>query len=130
MLLTHPDHKMSPFRHLVLKRLNISSHYLHVSKECYFIHICIISIIFCIKRFISFTFTFTFMHLADAFIQSDLQCIIHGYTFFYQYVCSLGIEPTTFALLTQCSTTEPQEHLCEDSNVIDIRLIFCLKAMI
>ncbi len=35
------------------------------------------------------------MHLADAFIQSDLQCIqaIH---FFFQYVCSLGIEPTTF----------------------------------
>ncbi len=26
-----------------------------------------------------------------------------------QYVCSLGIEPMTFALLTQCSTTEPQE---------------------
>ncbi len=45
---------------------------------------------------------FTFMHLADAFIQSDLQCIqvIH---FFCQYMCSLGIEPTTFALLTQCS---------------------------
>ncbi len=43
------------------------------------------------------TFTFTFMHLADAFIQSDLQCIqaIHFF-FFYQYVCSLGIEPTTF----------------------------------
>ncbi len=34
--------------------------------------------------------------------------VIH---FFYQYVCSLGIEPTTFALLTQCSTTEPQEHV-------------------
>ncbi len=35
------------------------------------------------------------MHLADAFIQSDLQFIqtIH---LFYQYVCSLGIEPTTF----------------------------------
>ncbi len=45
---------------------------------------------------------FTFMHLAEAFIQSDLQCIqvIHLYC---QYVCSLGIEPTTFALLTQCS---------------------------
>ncbi len=45
---------------------------------------------------------FTFMHLADAFIQSDLQCIqaIHLY---WQYVCSLGIEPTTFPLLTQCS---------------------------
>ncbi len=41
------------------------------------------------------------MLLADAFIQSDLQCIqaIH----FCQYVGSLGIEPTTFALLTQCS---------------------------
>ncbi len=51
---------------------------------------------------------FTFMHLADAFIQSDLQCIqvIH----FFVSMCSLGIEPTTFALLTQCSTTEPQEH--------------------
>ncbi len=34
------------------------------------------------------------MHLADAFIQSDLQYIqaIH----FCQFVCSLGIEPTTF----------------------------------
>ncbi len=34
------------------------------------------------------------MHLADAFIQSDLQCIqaIH----FFISVCSLGIEPTTF----------------------------------
>ncbi len=26
-------------------------------------------------------------------------------------MCSLEIEPTTFVLLTQCSTTEPQEHL-------------------
>ncbi len=35
------------------------------------------------------------MNLASAFIQSDLHCIqaIH---FFCQYVCSLGIEPTTF----------------------------------
>ncbi len=42
------------------------------------------------------------MHLADAFIQSDLQ--YSGYTLFVSmYVCSLGIEPTTFALLTQCS---------------------------
>ncbi len=46
------------------------------------------------------------MHLADAFIQSDLQCIqaIHLYC---QYVCSLGIEPNAL-------TTEPQEqHACE-----------------
>ncbi len=33
-----------------------------------------------------------------------------GYTFFCQYMCSLGIEPTTFALQTQCSTTEPQDY--------------------
>ncbi len=33
-----------------------------------------------------------------------------GYKFFCQYVCSLGIEPTIFVLLTKCSTTEPQEH--------------------
>ncbi len=39
-------------------------------------------------------FTFTFMHLADAFIQSDLH-LHSGHTFFHQYVCSLGIEPTT-----------------------------------
>ncbi len=43
----------------------------------------------------------SFMHLADAFIQSDLQCIqvIH----IFVITRSLGIEPTTFALLTQCS---------------------------
>ncbi len=33
-----------------------------------------------------------------------------GYTFIVS-MCSLGIEPTTFAWQTQCSTTEPQEHL-------------------
>ncbi len=32
-----------------------------------------------------------------------------GYTCFIS-MCSLGIEPMTFVLLTQCSTTEPQEH--------------------
>ncbi len=37
-----------------------------------------------------YMFTFTFMHLADGFIQS----IYSGYNF-CQYVCSLGIEPTT-----------------------------------
>ncbi len=52
--------------------------------------------------------TFTFMHLADAFLQSDL--VHSGYTYFCQYMCSLGIEPITFALLKQCSTIEPQEH--------------------
>ncbi len=41
------------------------------------------------------------MHLADAFIQSFLS--IHAIHIFCQYMCSLGIKPTTFALLTQCS---------------------------
>ncbi len=56
--------------------------------------------------FIHFTFLFTFTHLADAFIQSDLQCIQAIY-FYIGTVCSLGIEPTTFL---HSSTTEPQEH--------------------
>ncbi len=51
---------------------------------------------------------FFLTYLVDAFIQSELQCIqaIH---FFVSMCVPLGIEPTTFALLTQCSTTEPQE---------------------
>ncbi len=36
---------------------------------------------------------------------------------FCQYVCSLGIEPTTFALLMQYATTEPQEQLKKEWNV-------------
>ncbi len=40
------------------------------------------------------------MHLADALIQSDLQ-YIQAIHFFCQ----------PFALLMQCSTTEPQEHM-------------------
>ncbi len=47
------------------------------------------------------------MHLADAFFQTYSAFRLY---IFCQYVCSLGIEPTTFALLTQYSTTEPQEH--------------------
>ncbi len=35
------------------------------------------------------------MHLADAFIQSNLQ-YIQVIKMFCQYMCSLGIEPTTF----------------------------------
>ncbi len=46
------------------------------------------------------------MHLADAL---DTYNAFMSYIY-CQYACSLGIEPTTFALLTQCSTTEPQEH--------------------
>ncbi len=53
----------------------------------------------------SFTFTFTFMHLADAFIQSDLHCIQVTLSTFYQLLLSLGIEPMILALLTPCSTS-------------------------
>ncbi len=53
---------------------------------------------------------FTFMHLADTFIQSDLQ-LHSGYTFFISICVPWESNPESFALLTQCSTTEPQEHL-------------------
>ncbi len=47
------------------------------------------------------------MHLVDAFIQSDLQAI-----YFFISMCVLWeLNPRSFALLTQCSTTEPQEHV-------------------
>ncbi len=50
-------------------------------------------------------FTFTFMHLADAFIQSDLHCIQVTVSTFYQLLLSLGIEPIILALLAPCSTS-------------------------
>ncbi len=53
----------------------------------------------------SIHFTFTFMHLADAFIQSDLHCIQVTVSTFYQLLLSLGIEPMILALLTPCSTS-------------------------
>ncbi len=56
------------------------------------------------------------MHLADAFIQSDLQFIQH---FFCQYVCSLGIEPTTLCTANaNAPTTEPQEPQFKHSSSV------------
>ncbi len=56
--------------------------------------------------------TFTFMHLADSFIQSDLQCIqvIH--------LLSVCVFPGNWthdlcAAKHNALTTEPQEHLSE-----------------
>ncbi len=46
------------------------------------------------------------MHLADAFIQSDLQAI----HFIISMCVPWELNPQPVALLTQCSTTEPQEH--------------------
>ncbi len=58
------------------------------------------------------------MHLADAFIQSDFSAF--RLYIYCQYVFP-GIEPTTLALLTQCSTTEPQEHAMCPSSVSALR---------
>ncbi len=49
--------------------------------------------------------TFTFLHLADAFIQSDLHCIQVTVSTFDQLLLSLGIEPMILALLAPCSTS-------------------------
>ncbi len=43
------------------------------------------------------------IHLADAFIQSDLHCIQVTVSTFYQLLLSLGIEPMILALLAPCS---------------------------
>ncbi len=48
-----------------------------------------------------------FMHLADTFIQSDLKCI-QARLFLSVCVCPWELNPWPFALLRQCSTTEPQ----------------------
>ncbi len=45
---------------------------------------------------VSFT---TLLHLADAFIQSDLHCIQVTVSTFYQLLLSLGIKPMILALL-------------------------------
>ncbi len=52
---------------------------------------------------------FIFMHLADAFIQSDLQ-LHSGCTFLISICVPWESNPQPFALVTQCSTTEPQEQ--------------------
>ncbi len=49
------------------------------------------------------------LHLSDAFIQSDLQ--LHSdYTFLISTCVPWESNPQPFALLTQCSTTEPHRN--------------------
>ncbi len=50
-------------------------------------------------------FTFTFMYLADAVIQSDLHCIQVTVSALNQLLLSLGIKPMILALLTPYSTS-------------------------
>ncbi len=61
-----------------------------------------------IVRLTKWTPAGTFLHLADAFIQSDLQCIRAINVFFIITCVPWELNPQPFALLTQCSTIEPQ----------------------
>ncbi len=65
--------------------------------------------------------SFTFMHLADAFIQSDLQ--LHSGKFLISMCVPWELNPQPFALLMQCSTTEPQEHYHKNAKATES----CLK---
>ncbi len=57
-----------------------------------------------------YTYTSVYVYAFSRRFYPKRLTVYSGYTFFVS-MCSLGIEPTTFALLTQCSTTEPQEHI-------------------
>ncbi len=57
---------------------------------------------------IASSLVFTFMHLADAFIQSDLQ--LHCLYIFISMCVPWESNPQPFALLTQCPTTEPHRN--------------------
>ncbi len=43
-------------------------------------------------------------------IEDDAGQVFSSTAFNCQYVCSREFNPETFALLTQCSTTKPNEH--------------------
>ncbi len=73
-------------------------------------------VVFCYLVFENlFQSRFTFMHLADAVVQSNLQ-LHSGYTFLISICVPWESNPQPFALLTQCSTTEP--HRNTRSNII------------
>ncbi len=54
---------------------------------------------------------FTFMHLGRCFNPKWLT-VHSGYTIFVSMCVPWELNPQPFVLLTQCSTTEPQEHTC------------------
>ncbi len=63
------------------------------------------------------------MHLADAFIQSHLQ-LHSGYTFLISMCVPWESNPQPFALLMQCSTTEPHRPSLRSANVLISPCIF------
>ncbi len=74
-------------------------------------------------------FTFTFMHLADAFIQSDLHCIQVTVSTFDQLLLSLGIEPMILALLAPCSASWACKRLQDCKSVCKVVYII-VKTML
>ncbi len=58
--------------------------------------------------------------LIRCFYPKRLTCMHSGYTCFFVSICvPWELNPQLFALLTECSTTEPQEHcthICEHRN--------------
>ncbi len=51
-----------------------------------------------------------YLHFSYTFIQHDLQCIQAIHFYFISICVPWESNPQPFALLRQCSTTEPQEH--------------------
>ncbi len=59
------------------------------------------------------------------------QLTVHsGYTYFGQYMCSLGIEPTTFALLTQCSNHWATGTVQHRNSMIVMLLSYCVPEFV
>ncbi len=61
------------------------------------------------------------MHLADALIQSDLFRLY----ILYQYVCSLGIEPTTF-----CTANAMLHHWATETQILICNLFLWIFSII
>ncbi len=66
--------------------------------------------------------TTSHLHLSDAFIQSDLQ-LHSGYTFLIIMCVPWESNPQPFALLTQCSTTEPHRNIKPKHNHYYLQIV-------
>ncbi len=73
--------------------------------------------------------TFTFMHLADAFIQSDLHCI-QVTVFTFLSLLSLGIEPMILPLLAPCSTIWATGRLNSDDDAALLVVLFIIVIVV
>ncbi len=69
------------------------------------------------------------MHLADAFIQSWIFIQAINVLFFISICVPWELNPRPFALLTQCSTTEPHEQ-GRGFECLEKRYIKCNKLLL